>query len=89
MKRLADFVRENNINQVAFDNYTGRYAATDYYNIPAVEMYPSKTDYKGYLALSTSVIAYHEDKSENYSWVVDNYEPIARAGKSIFIFKIE
>lgn len=89
VKRLAEFVRENNIKSIAFDNYTGRYAAVDYYHIPATEMFPSKTDYTGYLALSTSVITYHEDKTDNYSWVVDNYQPIARAGKSIFIFKIK
>ncbi len=88
VKRLADYVRENNIKSLALDNYSGIYAAEDYYNLPVFQFSPDQTDYKGYVALSTSVIVFHEDKPENYSWIVDNYKPIARAGKSIFIFKI-
>lgn len=89
VKRLATFVRENNINSLAFDNYTGVYAAREYYKLPVFQFYPSQKNYKGYLALSTSVITFYEDKPDNYSWVVDNYEPIAKAGKSIFIYRID
>lgn len=89
VKRLAEFVRDNNINSLAFDNYTGVYAAKDYYDLPAFQFYPDQKTHKGYLALSTSVITFYEDKPKNYSWVVDNYKPIAKAGKSIFIYKIE
>ncbi len=89
IKRLEEFVRDNKINSLAFDNYTGNYAAKDYYNLPVFQFYPDQKNYQGHLALSTSVITFYENKPENYSWVVDNYKPIARAGKSIFIYKIE
>lgn len=89
VKRLAEFVRNNKINSLGFDNYTGIFAAQDYYKLPVFQFSPDRKDYKGYLALSTSTIAFHEDKPENYAWVVDNYKPVARAGKSIFIYKID
>ncbi len=88
VKRLGEFVRGNNINSLAFDNYTGLYAAKDYYKLPVNLITPSERGYKGYIALSTSVITYHQNKPQNYSWVVDNYQPIYRAGKSIFVYKI-
>ena len=88
VKRLADYVKENNIESIAYDNYTGSYSA-EYYNIPVTRISPKDTDYTGYLALSTSVITFHEDKPYNYAWVVDHYKPTAKAGYSIFIYKIE
>lgn len=88
VKRLADYVNKNKISSIAFDNYTGDYSAK-YYKIPVTSISPKDKDYKGYLALSASVITFHEDRKNNYSWVVNNYQPIARAGYSIFIYKIE
>ena len=88
VKRLADYVEKNQINSIAFDNYTGTYAA-EYYKIPVTSISPKDTGYKGYLALSSSVIAFHEDRKYNYAWVLDNHRTIARAGYSIFIYKIE
>ncbi|HSX58262.1 MAG TPA: hypothetical protein VLE47_03300, partial [Candidatus Saccharimonadales bacterium] len=87
--RLADFVRENKINSLALDNYTGLYAARDYYNLPVKQFYPTQKDYKGYVALSTSAIVFHEDKADNYGWLINTHQPIAKAGKSIFIYKVE
>lgn len=89
VKRLADFVRTNKIKSLAFDNFTGIYAARDYYKLPVFQFSPSDKNYKGYVALSTSVIVTHKNTSENYSWVVDKYTPVAKAGKSIFIYKID
>jgi hypothetical protein len=88
VKRLADYVEKHKINSIAFDNYTGDYAAR-YYNIPVKRISPKDTGYKGYIALSTSVITFHENQKDNYSWVVDKYKPLARAGYSIFIYKIQ
>ncbi len=87
VKRLASYVQKNNIKSIAFDNYTGMYAA-NYYKIPVTAISPADTSYKGYLALSTSVITYHQGRKDNYSWVVDKYEGAAKAGYSIFIYKI-
>lgn len=89
VKRLAKFVQQNKIKSIAFDNYTGIYAAKDYYKLPVRSFSPSEKDYKGYVALSTSVITFHQNKPETYSWIVDNYKPIGRAGKSIFVYKID
>ena len=88
IKRLDEYVRNNNIESIALDNYTGHYSS-EYYNIPTTNLTPNDTNYKGYLALSTSVIAFNEDSEKNYSWVIDKYKPIAKAGYSIFIYKIE
>jgi len=88
IKRLADYVEKNQITSIAFDNYTGTYAA-EYYKIPVTNISPKDTGYKGYLALSTSVITFHEDRKYNYAWVVNKYQPVVRAGYSIFIYKIE
>ena len=89
VKRLADFVRANKIKSLAIDNFSGIYAARDYYKLPVMQLTPTDKNYKGWVALSTSVIVTHKDTSENYSWIVDNYKPIAKAGKSIFIYKLE
>ncbi len=89
VKRLAQFVNENKINLIGFDNFTGIYAARDYYNLPVFQFSPSNKDYKGWVALSTSVIVTHKNKPDNYDWIVDKYTPVAKAGKSIFIYKIE
>ncbi len=88
VKRLADFVRQNGINSIGFDNFTGLYAARDYYKLPVFQFFPTDKNYKGYVALSTSVIDTHKNSSDSYSWLVDNYQPIAKAGKSIFIYKL-
>lgn len=89
VKRLADFVQRNKIKSLAFDNYTGIYAARGYYKLPVRQISPSEKNYKGYVALSTSVITYHENQPQNYSWIVDNYQPVYRAGKSIYIYKVD
>jgi len=88
VKRLADYVHEHNIQSIAFDNYTG-FFATKYYDIPAKHISVNDTNYKGYLALSASVIVYNSSQKQTYSWVIDHYKPIFRAGQSIFVYKIE
>lgn len=87
VKRLAEFVRSNNIKSLAFDNYTGLYAARDYYKLPVRSIHPGEKNFKGYVALSTSVITYYQNQTQNYSWIVDNYTP-TRVGKSIFVYKL-
>lgn len=89
VKRLADYVNTNHIKAIAFDNYTGDFAAKDYYHLPVFPANPNNHNYKGYIALSTSVITYHQDRPDTYNWLVNNHQPIARAGKSIFIYKLE
>jgi len=88
VKRLAEFVRSNNIKSLAFDNFTGLYAAKDYYHLPVWQFSPSQRNYKGYVALSTSVITYYQNQEQNYSWIINKYKPVFRAGKSIFVYNI-
>ncbi len=88
VKRLADWVKQNNVESIAMDNYSGIYSA-EYYHISFTLMGPEKTDYKGYVALSASVIGFYQDKKYSYKWITDKYQPIARAGKSIFIYKVK
>lgn len=88
VKRLADFVKENKISSIAFDNFTGIEIARDVYKIPVTQLKSTDKDYRGWLALSTSVIITHDKPLDNYSWIVDKHPIIAKAGKSIFIYHI-
>jgi hypothetical protein len=89
IKRFANLIKEKGITKIGLDNYTNDYAAKDYYKAPTFPIFPTDKHYKGYLALSTSVIVYHQYNKDNYSWVVDKYPILYRAGKSIFIYKID
>jgi len=95
LKRLVNWVEKNNIEKIKIDYFGG--ADVNYYLADKAVWFDSSSGVqKGYLAVSTTYLQsgigepvpgfnYH---AGFYRWLED-YEPIARAGKSILIYYIE
>ena len=94
-KRLVKWVEENNIERIKIDYFGG--ADVRYYLGDKAEWFDSSSGVqKGYLAVSTTYLqsgigepvpGFNYDAGF-YRWLED-YEPIARAGKSILIYYID
>jgi len=103
MKRLKTFVDENNIDKIAID-YFGSSQAPKYYLGDKAEYWwsakgdPRESGIK-WLAVSVNTIqgstqpwADENDPrkdEERYLWIKNPYQPYAKAGTSIFIYKFE
>lgn len=97
LKRLKDYVEENGIAHIAID-YFGA-GNPRYYLGNRFEPWWSargKPEHGGYFAISatfrqgafgTPVKGFLRKPEDSYEWL-KQYEPIARAGKSIFIYKL-
>ncbi len=95
LKRLVDWVEQNNIEKLKIDYFGG--ADVEYYLPGKTErLDPRQGLQKGYLAVSATFlqggfgepVPGFEYQEGFYRWLED-YKPIARAGKSIFIYYIE
>ncbi|MDD5099248.1 MAG: hypothetical protein PHP35_02810, partial [Candidatus Colwellbacteria bacterium] len=101
LKRLSSFVKENNINKIAVDYFGG--GNPKYYMGEDVVEYwwSSKGNPKDHgiewLALSVNTLQQARGKThegfirkqeDEYSWLLNAYEPYAKAGPSIFIYKL-
>jgi len=93
--RLVEWVEENNIDKIKIDYFGG--ADVNYYlGDKAVWFDSSSGIQKGYIAVSTTYLQAGTGEplpgldcnNGFYRWLED-YEPIARAGKSILIYHIE
>jgi hypothetical protein len=101
LKRLDKFVKENNIERIAVD-YFGGGNPKYYMGDDTVEYWrSSKGDpiEEGieWLALSVNTLQqakarpaeeFYRDPADEYSWLQEPYKPYARAGTSIFIYKL-
>lgn len=95
LKRLADFVEKNNISTIALDYFGG--GVPSYYMGNRVEQWWSlKGQPKGWFAISatfrqgtfgTLAPGFMDTSVGSYNWL-KQYPPIARAGYSIFIYKL-
>ena len=95
LKRLADFVQENNIEKISVDYFGG--GVPKYYLGKRVEpWWSSRGQPKGWFAISatfrqgalgTPAPGFIRKPEDNYEWL-KQYPPIARAGSSIFIYKL-
>lgn len=95
LKRLSDFVSKNNIEHIAVDYFGG--GNPKYYLGDAYESWWSaKGPPNGWFAISatfrqaafgTPVKGFIRSKENSYEWLKE-YEPVARAGYSIFIYKL-
>ena len=93
--RLARFVEKNDIKEIKLDYFSG--APAEYYIKDAKIMsFDREAPQKGWLAISASVLqgackggkipcSYNE---RAYTWL-DQYQPVAKIGYSIFVYKIE
>ncbi|TSD03300.1 MAG: hypothetical protein Greene071436_331 [Parcubacteria group bacterium Greene0714_36] len=93
MKRLADFAQENNITKISLDYFGG--ADPRYYLGGRFEpWWSSRGPAHGYFAISASARqsaygapapGFSRKPEDSYEWLAQ-YEPVARAGASIFIY---
>lgn len=101
LKRLADFVKQNNIPKIAVD-YFGGGDVPYYLGDRAVVWQSSKGNPNesgiGWIAISVNTLQGDRAKlapgspprspEDEYQWLPNAYEPYARAGTSIFIYKL-
>ncbi|MEK9186706.1 MAG: hypothetical protein AAB885_03935, partial [Patescibacteria group bacterium] len=100
LKRLAIWVKENGISKIAVDYFGG--GSPKYYLGEAVELWQSvrgnPKEEAGIEWLAVSINTIQSAKGQltigvrnpvdEYLWLNDPYKPYARAGKSIFIYKL-
>ena len=93
--RLADFVEKNNIREIKMDYFSG--APAEYYIKTAkIESFNREAPQKGWLAVSATILqgACRGDKipcsygERAYTWL-DQYNPVAKIGYSIFVYDIK
>ena len=95
LKRLTMWVEENNIEKIKID-YFGGGNVKYYLGNRSERLNALEGPQKGWLAISANslqmgkgeLVPGFEQDSGYYRWL-DEYEPITRAGKSIFIYHIE
>lgn len=95
LKRLAQFVEENNIETIQLDYFGG--GSPHYYLKEKFQPYwPTKGETTGWIAVSatlllgqtgTPVRGFIRKPGEDYSWILQ-YTPVAYIGYSIFVFNI-
>ena len=100
LKRLDKFVEDNGIDKIAIDYFGG--GNPEYYMGDKVEYWwssrgnPSKVGIN-WLALSVNTLqqakartapGFYRAPEDEYSWIKNPYEPYAKAGTSIFIYKL-
>ncbi|PIP17302.1 MAG: hypothetical protein COX44_00615 [Candidatus Portnoybacteria bacterium CG23_combo_of_CG06-09_8_20_14_all_37_13] len=83
LKRLAQFVEQNNIEKIRVDYFGGgnpEYYLGDKFIAWGAEKKPEP----GWLAIGVSPLKWNQEK---YSWL-NNYQPVAQIGYSTFIYNI-
>lgn len=93
LKRLRDFVIKNNIRKIKVDYFGGGDAA--YYLGDRYQPLP-RGPQKGWIAISVSFLqggrgrfaAGHQGEEGFYRWL-DQYEPVAKIGYSIYVYHIQ
>lgn len=99
LKRLKTWVDENNVNRIFIDYFGGadaRYYFGDKYNSWSGQRTKDQLPKGSYLAVSATLLQGGQGKpapgfnqpNGYYKWL-ENYQPIARIGYSIFVFKID
>ena len=88
-KALAEYVAQNQIGSIAFDNFISRTEA-DYLQIPYIGTDANNHEYKGYLAISRSTITNHICQRQNdWGWVIDHHQPVAILAGAINVYYLE
>jgi len=96
LKRLAQFVEENNIDKIHLNYFGGGFPAY-YLGDKYISWWSARGPEKGWHAVSatfldeafgTPVGIYKRTEQDSYLWLHDK-EPIAMVGNSIFVFRLE
>jgi 4-amino-4-deoxy-L-arabinose transferase-like glycosyltransferase len=92
LKRLKTYADQNGIKDLKIDYFGGGnldyYFGQGNYTPWGFEKGPAK----GWFAISASAIQWNSQNAEinkSYHWLTDHYEPKAKIGSSIFVYKIE
>ncbi|MBU3964615.1 glycosyltransferase family 39 protein [Patescibacteria group bacterium] len=96
LKRLADFVEKNNIEGINVSYFGGdnpSYRLGD--KLIGTSIYKDPADNKGWIAISATflqegrakAVAGFKQNTTGFEWL-NNFEPVGRAGYSIFIYNI-
>ena len=95
LKRLKDYADENNIDKIAIDYFGGGNPAY-YFGDRFLPWWSSKGPAHGWFAISTTFLqgthgraapGFIRKPEDSYEWL-RGYEPIGRAGTSIFIYRL-
>ena len=89
LKRLAQFVKKNNIDKIKLDYFGG--GNPEYYlGEKFVPWGADKGPTTGWLAVSASPFQWTSNKprESSYAWL-ESYKPVAQIGYSIFVYNIE
>ncbi len=95
LKRLRAFTKKNNIDTIAID-YFGGGNLQYYFGDTAKPWWSARGPAKGWFAISATFLQgargktipeFERKQEDEYRWL-QGYEPVARAGKSIFIYKL-
>ncbi len=89
LRRLAEFVEENNIDHIKVNYFGG--GRPEYYLGDKYEAFwASKQPRKGWIAISASWIGWQKNNPapDNYEWLA-NYKPVEFIGNSIFVYHIK
>jgi hypothetical protein len=83
MKRLANWLRDNNISeQIKMEYFWSGKLQPKYYGINFVELEKNNPNQKGWIAIGASALYMPE-----YTWL-NSYEPVERVGNSINIYHV-
>jgi len=84
LKRLAQFVEQNNIEKIRVDYFGG--GNPEYYlGDKFIPWGAEKKPEPGWLAIGASPLKWSQEK---YNWL-DNYQPVAQIGYSIFVYHLK
>jgi hypothetical protein len=94
LKRLEEWIKTNEVQEIKVDYFGG--ADLNYYIPQATQLNPFGGKQKGYIAISTTLrqsgigepLPGFNYNPGYYRWL-EEYKPIARAGKSILIYHIK
>lgn len=92
LKRLKAYIDKNDIKDIKVDYFGG--GNLDYYLGQGNYTYWGfdKGPTTGWIAVSVDAIQWNSantDSKMSYHWLTDNYEPVAKIGYSIFVYKVE
>lgn len=95
LKRLADFVNENGIEKIKLD-YFGWSESAHYLGDKRENLKREDSEQKGWLAVSATFLqtscpnnaSHCKLEERTYRWL-DQYEPVAKIGYSIFVYELK
>lgn len=91
LKRLAEYVEENNIKNIKIDYFGG--GVPGYFIPDSIEWHSQNGKTTGWIAISATFLQMSKfyaplENQESYEWIEKNYQPEVVIGHSIFVYNI-